>query len=275
MSGVSTVICTSDARLFSLLDDAVDVWNSALPDSSVGDDGTESLLHLHKTSSGGVPTGANACSDQNVAGGVDVVAAVGDCEGDPIACYRRGRDANTGRMEFSTGVHTDDCSDPYASTEHATIMYETDNISDVSAAVLIHELGHVRGLRELERQKGIAIEHTYPSQYPAPGVSPDLARQDIATAERNRLALGDGPLLRLYQLHKEDVGLRVVSIALPSADRWSVRLHQRTRWLHRYQRQAPAGAVPLDARSRVRTLSDYSFPIRVRHPACVRTSTRI
>ena len=70
--------------------------------------------------------------------------------------------------------------------------------------------------RELERLNGIAIKHTYPSQYPAPGVSPDLAGQDIAAAERNRLALGDGPLLRLRQLLEEDVGLRVFSIALPS-----------------------------------------------------------
>ncbi len=70
--------------------------------------------------------------------------------------------------------------------------------------------------RELERLIGMVTDRTYPNQYPVPGVSPDLAAQDIATAERNRLALGDGPLLRLRELLEEDVGLRIFSIGLPS-----------------------------------------------------------
>ena len=69
---------------------------------------------------------------------------------------------------------------------------------------------------QLERLNGVSLEHAYPAQYRAEGISSELAAQDIASAERNRLGLGDGPLLRLRGLLEEDVGLRVFSIKLPS-----------------------------------------------------------
>ena len=70
--------------------------------------------------------------------------------------------------------------------------------------------------RQLERLNGISFDRAYPIEYPATGISSELAAQDIAAAERNRLALGDGPLPRLRELLEEDVGLRVFSIGLPS-----------------------------------------------------------
>ena len=70
--------------------------------------------------------------------------------------------------------------------------------------------------RQLERLNRSSLEHSYPPQYPSEGISSELAAQDIASAERNRLALGEGPLLRLRELLEDDVGLRVFSIALPS-----------------------------------------------------------
>ena len=69
---------------------------------------------------------------------------------------------------------------------------------------------------QLERLNGVSLGHAYPTQYPAKGISAELAAQDVASAERNRLGLGDGPLLRLRELLEEDVDLRVFSIELPS-----------------------------------------------------------
>ena len=156
INGVQTVLCTTDARVFALLDEAVNAWNLALSDLAFGGDGAEVPLHLHKTSSGAIPTGASACADMTVTGGVDVVVVVGDCESNPIACYRRETDPDTGRMSFTVEDDTDDGTDPYANSEHATIIYETDNISGISAAVLIHELGHVLGLRDYQDEDNTA-----------------------------------------------------------------------------------------------------------------------
>lgn len=86
---------------------------------------------------------------------------------------------------------------------------------DVSAAIRDFQR-LCEDYRELERLNGITAYHAYPNQYPAPSVSAGLVAQDIATTERNRLALGDGPLLRFRELLEEDVGLRVFSVALPS-----------------------------------------------------------
>ncbi|MXZ01097.1 ImmA/IrrE family metallo-endopeptidase [Candidatus Poribacteria bacterium] len=70
--------------------------------------------------------------------------------------------------------------------------------------------------RQLERLAGVVSVPSYPGQYPIEGIPVEYAAQDIASSERNRLGLGDGPLLRLRELLEEDVGLRAFSIDLPS-----------------------------------------------------------
>ena len=68
----------------------------------------------------------------------------------------------------------------------------------------------------LEQLNGVTISPNYPPQYPTAGTTPEAAGQDVASSERNRLGLGDGPALRLRETLEHDVGLRVFSIALPS-----------------------------------------------------------
>ena len=68
----------------------------------------------------------------------------------------------------------------------------------------------------LERLNGILSRPTYPPQYPTVGTGPEEAGQDAASFERNRLGLGDGPILRLREMLELDVGLRVFAIRLPS-----------------------------------------------------------
>ena len=68
----------------------------------------------------------------------------------------------------------------------------------------------------LENLSGAPLRRNYPPQYSTDGTSPESAAADIASAERNRLGLGDGPLLRLRDTLESDVGLRVFVIDLPS-----------------------------------------------------------
>ena len=68
----------------------------------------------------------------------------------------------------------------------------------------------------LERLNGVSLAPNYPPQYPTEGTTPEEAAQDISSFERNRLGLGDGPVLHLRESFEQDIGLRVFSIALPS-----------------------------------------------------------
>lgn len=68
----------------------------------------------------------------------------------------------------------------------------------------------------LEQLNGVTLRSTYPPQYPTDGPAPEEVGQDAASFERNRLGLGDGPVLRLRETLELDVGLRVFSIRLPS-----------------------------------------------------------
>jgi Zn-dependent peptidase ImmA (M78 family)/transcriptional regulator with XRE-family HTH domain len=62
---------------------------------------------------------------------------------------------------------------------------------------------------ELERLTGSSMPRRYPPPYPITGPDPESAGEDVAVSERNRLGLGDGPLLNLRELLENDVGLRV------------------------------------------------------------------
>jgi Zn-dependent peptidase ImmA (M78 family)/DNA-binding XRE family transcriptional regulator len=69
---------------------------------------------------------------------------------------------------------------------------------------------------ELEQLCGAPLTRNYPPQYSIEGISPEEAAEDIASAERNRLGLGDGPILRLREILENDVGLRIFYPKLPS-----------------------------------------------------------
>src|SRR4051794_1186765 len=69
---------------------------------------------------------------------------------------------------------------------------------------------------ELERLCGAPLRRRYPSPYQIEGVAPEAAAEDVASAERNRLGLGDGPIVNLRELLENDVGLRIFYLDLPS-----------------------------------------------------------
>lgn len=60
------------------------------------------------------------------------------------------------------------------------------------------------------------LRRRYPPQYEIEGLDPELAGEDVACSERNRLGLGDGPLPTLRDILENDVGIRVFQPELPS-----------------------------------------------------------
>lgn len=65
---------------------------------------------------------------------------------------------------------------------------------------------------ELERELEAPLPRRYPLVYRSEGRSIDLSAEAIASSERNRLGLGDGPIGDLYALLEADVGLRIFAI---------------------------------------------------------------
>lgn len=69
----------------------------------------------------------------------------------------------------------------------------------------------------LERLCQSPARRRYPPPYDLQGVDPEVAAEDVASAERNRLALGDGPLVNIRATLESDVGLRIFLLEeLPS-----------------------------------------------------------
>jgi len=69
---------------------------------------------------------------------------------------------------------------------------------------------------ELEELCGAPLGRRYPPEYGVRGTPVERAAEDIASEERTRLGLGDGPVVRLREILENDIGLRVFSMDLPS-----------------------------------------------------------
>jgi Zn-dependent peptidase ImmA (M78 family)/transcriptional regulator with XRE-family HTH domain len=68
----------------------------------------------------------------------------------------------------------------------------------------------------LERLNALRVTRVYPPQHPFEGLAPEEVAEDVASSERNRLGLGDGPVLNLRETLENDVGLRIFYVSLPS-----------------------------------------------------------
>jgi len=69
---------------------------------------------------------------------------------------------------------------------------------------------------ELERLAGAPLPQRYPPEADVSSLPPNSAGESHASAERNRLGLGDAPVHHLRQLLESDVGLRIFALKLPS-----------------------------------------------------------
>lgn len=97
----------------------------------------------------------------------------------------------------------------------ATMTYGAPSADDVAGPI-----GDLQRLcedyLELERICGAPLPRRYPPPYPVGRIPSEAAGEDGASAERNRLGLGDGPILNLRDVLESDVGLRVFYLELPS-----------------------------------------------------------
>ena len=69
---------------------------------------------------------------------------------------------------------------------------------------------------ELERLCNMPLVRAYPPPYDISGASAEQIAEEIATAERNRLGIGDGPLSNLRERLENDVGLRIFYFPMAS-----------------------------------------------------------
>lgn len=69
---------------------------------------------------------------------------------------------------------------------------------------------------KLEELCQAPLRRRYPAEYDIQGVDPELAAEDVATSERRRLDLGEGPLVRLREILEGDVGIRIFQLKMPS-----------------------------------------------------------
>lgn len=67
---------------------------------------------------------------------------------------------------------------------------------------------------ELEQITNSGSIAKYPTEYSIQGLSPDQAGESVASAERNRLGLGDGPIQMLRNILEQTVGLRIFYLPL-------------------------------------------------------------
>jgi Zn-dependent peptidase ImmA (M78 family)/transcriptional regulator with XRE-family HTH domain len=76
---------------------------------------------------------------------------------------------------------------------------------------------HCQWYAELEDVLDAPLSRRYPEPYDVSSTPHELAAEEVASSERNRLGLGDGPVGNLWGLLESDVGLRV--FAIPMSDR--------------------------------------------------------
>jgi Zn-dependent peptidase ImmA (M78 family)/DNA-binding XRE family transcriptional regulator len=69
---------------------------------------------------------------------------------------------------------------------------------------------------ELERITGVPPQRSYPPPYDASGASIEQVAAYVASAERNRLGVGDGPIGNLRERLETDLGLRIFYFPMPS-----------------------------------------------------------
>ncbi len=68
----------------------------------------------------------------------------------------------------------------------------------------------------LETITNSPLSSKYPPAYDIEGVDPIKRAEDIASAERNRLGLGDGTIANLKKILANEVGIRIFGMPLPS-----------------------------------------------------------
>ncbi len=95
-----------------------------------------------------------------------------------------------------------------------TILSEQDRIDIQPGLNEFEDL--CRKYLELEDIARSPMNRKYPAEYSMKGFSIEQAAENVAMEERNRLNLGDGPILNLQNMMEQDIGLRLFFLDMPS-----------------------------------------------------------
>jgi Zn-dependent peptidase ImmA (M78 family) len=96
-----------------------------------------------------------------------------------------------------------------------TSLSRTEDTEELEGAIRQVER-YAEDYREVERLAGAVPDYQYPAPYAVDGVPAGAAATEIASAERNRLGLGEGPLPNLREILETKIGIRIFFIELPS-----------------------------------------------------------
>lgn len=130
----------------------------------------------------------------------DEFVRLADLYGRPVNELLRQREPLTDfTVQFRSSLDQSDLDTP----EVATVIEELQRLSE--------------DYLELEELRRAPLPHRYPPIYDiGNGVPVEQTALDTATAERNRLGLGDGPIPNLRDVLENDVGLRIFALKLPA-----------------------------------------------------------
>lgn len=102
----------------------------------------------------------------------------------------------------------------------ATLRDRTGNVLQGVPESLERAVSELEGLAddyiELARLHGTSLPRRYPDPVTYPTDSLNAAAEDLASSERSRLVLGDGPLTELRRVMEDEVGVRIFFPQIPS-----------------------------------------------------------
>ena len=104
-------------------------------------------------------------------------------------------------------------SDDFVARFRASCVQALEDDRVESGVALLQELAD--DYREVERVAGAVLPRPSPPEASIRGIDSVAAAESLAAGERNRLGLGDGPVLELRKLLETDVGLRIFALDLP------------------------------------------------------------
>jgi len=112
-------------------------------------------------------------------------------------------------------VNRDEPSEPFSVQLRSTLPPDAYRLEGLDSAVFDFQR-LCEDYLELERLRGTALVPQHPGPYEVDESRPEQSAEDIANRERQRLGLGDAPILELRALLETDLGLRVFYLSLPS-----------------------------------------------------------